>query len=141
MSVRNEIALDIVAQLRDIDDPRIGFVTRDPSVPAELANSQFPCITVELLRETRLDESMRPSRTRSGTLEIAITGYVQGVEIDQRRNTLIEAIEDRLEQDRKRDNYSKNARITGIELQPTIPPYGQFVMSYEVFYTYTRGES
>lgn len=141
MSIRNEIAADIVQQLRDIDDPRIGFVTRDPIIVAELANSQFPCITVELLRETREDASMRQSRSRMGTLEVAITGYVQGVEIDQRRNALIEAIEDRLEEDRKRDGYSKNARVTGIELLPTTPPFGAFVISYLVYYTYTRGES
>ena len=141
MSYRNEIAKDIVSVLKDIDNPRIGFVTRDPTVVAELANSQFPCIIVELSRENRLDETMQNSKTRSGTMDITITGYVQGVNVDEQRNSLIEAIEDKLEQNRKRNTYAKNSRILSIELQPSTPPFGVFVMSYEVFYTYSRGDS
>jgi len=141
MSYRNEIVKDIVSVLKDIDNPRIGFVTRDPTVVAELANSQFPCIIVELSRENRLDETMQNSKTRSGTMDITITGYVQGVNVDEQRNSLIEAIEDKLEQNRKRNTYAKNSRILSIELQPSTPPFGVFVMSYEVFYTYSRGDS
>lgn len=141
MSYRNEIVKDIVSVLKDIDNPRIGFVTRDPTVVAELANSQFPCIIVELSRENRLDETMQNSKTRSGTMDITITGYVQGVNVDEQRNSLIEAIEDKLELNRKRNTYAKNSRILSIELQPSTPPFGVFVMSYEVFYTYSRGDS
>lgn len=141
MSYRNEIADDIVTVLRDIKNPRIGLVSRDPVVVQELANSQFPCILIELARESREDLTMGNSNTRSGTLEVVINGYTQGVNIDEQRNSLIEAIEDQLEGNRRRNTYAKNSRITSIELQPSVPPFGVFTMTYEVFYTYTRGNS
>lgn len=141
MSVREEIALDLVAVLKDIDHPRIGFVSRDPTDVNELANSQFPCILVTLGREDRLDETMRNTMTRSGTLEITINGYVQSTQIDSARNALIEAIEDRLEVDRKRNTYAKNSKLLNIEIIETKPPFGAFTMTYQVFYTYTRGNS
>lgn len=141
MSIREEIAQDLVAVLRDIDSPRIGFVTRDPVVIGELANSQYPCITVTIGREERLDATMRPSRTRTGRMEITITGYVQAVNIDSARNALIEAIEDQLEGDRTRNTQAKNARLLSIEVVETQAPLGVVSMVYEVFYTYTRGES
>lgn len=141
MSVRDEIAEDLVSVLRDIDRPRIGFVTRDPTVVTELANSQFPCVLINITREDRVDQSMRPSRTRSGRLEIVITGYTQSTTIDQSRNALIEAIEDRLEQDRTRNSMAKNSTLLSIDLIETAAPYGAFAMTYEVFYTYTRGNS
>ena len=141
MSYRNEIAENIVAVLKDIEAPRVGLVTRDPTIVQELANSQFPCIIVELARESREDLTMGTSNTRAGTLEVAINGYVQGVNIDHLRNNLIEAIEDKLEENRRRNTYAKNSKITSIELQPTVPPFGAFVMTLEVFYTYSRGDS
>jgi len=141
MSVREEIAEDLVRVIRDIDRPRIGFVSRDPTVVNELANSQYPCVLVTLGREERLDETMKPSKTRSGRLEITINGYTQSVNIDQSRNALIEAIEDKLELDRTRNSNAKNSRLLSIEIIETAPPYGAFTMTYEVFYTYTRGNS
>lgn len=141
MSVREEIATDLVAVLKDIDRPRIGFVSRDPTVVNELANSQFPCILVTLGREDRVDETMKPSKTRSGRLEITINGYTQSVNIDQSRNALIEAIEDKLEEDRTRNGMAKNSKLLNIEIIETAPPFGAFTMTYEVFYTYTRGNS
>jgi len=141
MSIREEIAEDLVAVLKDIDRPRIGFVTRDPIVITELAQSQYPCILVTFGREDRVDETMRPSKTRSGRLEITINGYVQAVNIDTARNALIEAIEDKLEVDRKRNAQAKNSKLLNIELIETQPPYGAFTMTYEVFYTYERGNS
>lgn len=141
MSVRESISEDIVSVLQDIDSPRVGFVSRDPVVVTELANSQFPCILLSIDREERLDQSMQPSTTRSGRLLVIIRGYVQSTRIDSARNALIEAIEDRLEEDRKRNGLALNSRLLDIELIETAPPYGIFTMTYEVFYTYTRGDS
>ena len=46
MSVREDIALDIISDLQGITDPAVVLVSRNPIVTTDLAITQYPCIFV-----------------------------------------------------------------------------------------------
>jgi hypothetical protein len=75
MSVRENIAANIVTALTAISTPNVKKVTREPFDFDKLSNAQFPAILVRTANETREDASMggsdqqaRHYRLRAGLL-------------------------------------------------------------------------
>ena len=57
MSVRENVAANLVTQLKAITSPVIKKVTREPFDFDKLSNAQFPAILVRTANETREDSS------------------------------------------------------------------------------------
>ena len=148
MSNREKIITNIIAVLEDVGDPRLPFVTREPFDPEKLAITQFPALLVQTGSETREDFSM--GGNRRGTIEVSIRGYVRSdgrkghvQTVDEKRNILIEAIEETLNarRDRELDVCAEAAttQVTEIEIVDRTPPLGEFLLTAEVKYSFTKG--
>jgi hypothetical protein len=60
--------------------------------------------------------------------------------IDTQKNKLIEAIEEKLEEDRKRNSLAMNSFVSNITSDDTQAyPLGKVDITYTVQYKYTRG--
>lgn len=142
MSIRETTAKDIVIVLREIAEPRPVLVTREPFDPEKLAITQFPAILVVSRDESKESRTMGLPNAgiREGTIEYEIRGYVRGVELDTRRNDLIEAIEEALDQDRYRNQAGSviDSQVTNIEIIDRLPPLAEFVITYAVRYFHKR---
>lgn len=147
MSNRENIASNIVEVLGDMAPPRASFVTREPFDVNKLAITQFPALLVTTGNETREENTM--GGNRRGTLEVNIRGFVrsdgrQGFvqSVDQKRNELIERIEEALNANRDRELGATKAattHVTSIEVVDRTPPLGEFNLIAEVRYTFTKG--
>ena len=141
-SARELIAVDVVDTLKEINNPRPVFVTREPVELDDLSIQQLPCLLVRTTEEERSDITMTGSSIlREGVLTMEITGYVRGgPELDRRINTMIELIEEELDKDRTRDGNARNTAVTAISINTDIePPLGSFTVTVEVYYTFRRG--
>lgn len=144
MSVREDIAVDLVQKLQDTTDPvAIRYVSRQPITSVDLSIEQYPAIFIRTGQEDRSDQTMSSSNTRFGVIDFTITGFVRvaGEEnIDTKRNELIEAIEEKIEQDRKRNNLALNSTVTNVTTDEGDQfPIGRIDMNYQVTYKYSRG--
>lgn len=144
MSLRESITQELIRVLKEIDDPRPVLVTRDPFSPDKLAITQFPAILVQSSTENRETITMGApgAGRRSGTIQFSIRGYLRGVELDRRRNELIEAIEEQLESDRYlglRDQGVLDTQIRVIAIQERLEPLAEILITLEVRYNYLRG--
>lgn len=144
MSLRESITQELIRVLKEIDDPRPVLVTRDPFSPDKLAITQFPAILVQSATENRETITMGApgAGRRSGTIQFSIRGYLRGVELDRRRNELIEAIEEQLESDRYlglRDQGVLDTQIRVIAIQERLEPLAEILITLEVRYNYLRG--
>jgi len=147
MSNREDITKNIITVLGDMDHPKATFVTREPFDVLKLAITQFPALLVTSGNETREDHAMGGSRR--GVMQITIRGYVRAdgregqiITVDQKRNELIERIEEALNSDRTRELANTRAsttHITNIEIIDRTPPLGEFLMTAEVRYSFTKG--
>jgi len=94
-------------------------------------------------QEERTDESMASSTSRFGRIDYTITGFIKAEgeqNMDTERNNLIEAIEEALEADRKRNNLCMNSSITNITTDEGDQfPIARIDINYQVLYKYTRG--
>lgn len=143
-NLREQIADNIVLVLKEMEDPKPVLVTREPFIVTELAITQFPAIFVQPNVEERETITMGATSVgrRMGTINYVIRGYVRGVELDRKRNDLIEAIEEALDSDRYRGLLSSgviDSQIRRIEIQERQPPLAEFVIEYQVRYNYLRG--
>lgn len=141
-NTRELIAKNIVEVLENMDDPRLVKVTRDPFNVEELAITQFPSVLITTGEELRDTVSMGVAGRRTGTINYVIRGFVRGVELDTRRNRLIECIEESLDEDRYRglgNTRVINSKITSIEVIERQPPLAEFVINFSVDYVFTRG--
>lgn len=143
-NLRQQIAENIVEVLKELEDPKPVLVTREPFVVSELAITQYPAIFVQPNTEERETVTMGASSVgrRLGTITYVIRGYVRGVELDKKRNDLIEAIEEALDSDRYRgllDSGVIDSQVRRIEIQERQPPLAEFVIEYQVRYNYLRG--
>jgi len=87
--------------------------------------------------------------SRRGVLQVEIRGIVrsdgrQGFvqTVDQKRNELIERIEETLNNNRNRNLDAVQAsttNVTTIEVVERTPPLGEFVLIAEVRYSFTKG--
>ena len=147
MSNRENIALNIVEVLSDMSDPRVNFVTREPFEVEKLAITQFPALLVTTGNETREDITM--GGNRRGTIEVQIRGFVRSdgrkgfvQTVDEKRNLLIERIEESLNTNRDRELNALRAAttlVTEIEVIDRTPPLGEFVVTAEVRYSFAKG--
>ena len=146
-SNRESIATNIIAVLGDMQDPRVNFVTREPFEPEKLAITQFPALLVQTGNETREDQAM--GGYRRGTIEVQIRGYVRSdgraghvQTVDEKRNELIERIEETLNSDRTREleiARASTTHVTEVEIIDRTPPLGEFLLTAEVRYSFTKG--
>jgi hypothetical protein len=147
MSNRESATNNIITVLKDMDHPKPTFVTREPFDVLKLAITQFPAVLVTTGNETREDDAM--GGIRRGTIQVQIRGYVRGdgraqqvITVDQKRNELIERIEETLNSDRTRELSAARAattRISSVEVIDRTPPLGEFLITAEVRYTFTKG--
>lgn len=138
MSIRESVIQDIVTVLSDMDDPKPILVTREPFDVEKLAVTQFPAILVQSGIETREDYNMNG---RQGVIEYRIRAFVRGTELDQRKNSIIERIEETLELNRRRlvNTYNIKTEITDIEPIDRLPPLGEVSITATVTYNFRRG--
>ena len=144
MSLREDISKYLVLALKEIEDPRINLVSRDPFEVDKLAIAQFPALLVTFALETRETVTMGESAMgrRMGTLEYDIRGFVRGTELDALRNTLIESVEEQLERDRYlglRAQGVLDSQVTEIEVIPRLQPLAEVRIRLVVRYNYLRG--
>jgi hypothetical protein len=147
MSNREDIINNIIEVLEDMDNPKPRLITREPFDTDKLALTQFPALLVTTGNEAREDNSM--GGNRRGTLEITIRGFVRSdgrkgfvQSVDQKRNELIERIEETLNTNRDRELAATRAattHVTSIEVVDRAPPLGEFALIAEVRYSFTKG--
>ncbi len=139
MSLRNDIADNIVKTIKEITDPRPVLVTREPFDVEKLAITQFPAVMVNSGSEERDDFDMS---FRSGTIEYTLRCFVRGAaEIDRQKNDLIEAISEGLEEDRRRgtSNPGVTTLIATVEVIDRLPPLAEVIITVQVRYRYRKG--
>ena len=144
MSVRESIASNIRTAITNISSPiTIKKITRQPFNIDELAQSQYPAVIVQSSLETREDQEIGSgAKTRIGSIDFVILGYVQGAEsnIDTLRNQLITAIETALETDITRGGVAKDTQVTEVETdEGTLFPIGGIRMTVNCMYDFQSG--
>jgi hypothetical protein len=142
MSIREDIAVDIVNTLKGITLPvKVKYVTREPFEFEKLSNAQFPAILVRSAGEDREDDTLGGSATsRMATINYELVCFVKSKDIDTARNNIIEAVEEGLDVDRKRDGNALDTQIISIETdEGSIAPVGGVIITLRVLYRYQRG--
>lgn len=142
-SKRKLILDDVVAKLKEIKSPRLGKVSQKPEEFSRLARTAFPFVLVTVENETKEDIAMD---SRLSTLEVDIKVTLDGKgkteNAESQMNAIIEAIEEKLEADRKRDG---NAQLTELlevgDIQTSEYPIISQTLSFGIQYTYTRGNT
>ena len=141
MSVRENIASNIVTQLQAISSPTIKLVTREPFDFDKLSNAQYPAILVRTTNESREDATVGGNATsRFGDIDYELVCFVKSTTIDTARNEIVEAIEEKLDVDRTRGGNAIDTQITTIETDDgSIDPIGGVIITVRVEYQFTRG--
>jgi hypothetical protein len=142
-NLRQQIAEKVVEFIKTLDDPRGVLVTREPFDGSEIAITQFPAVLITAQREERETITMGHPTVgrRQGTIIYSVRGFVRGNDLDRKRNDLLEAIEEVLDQDRYlelRDQGVTDSQVTLIEIVDRQPPLAEFVLEYRVTYNYLR---
>lgn len=133
--MREQIAENLVDTLEDITDPAVQFVTRDSFDPDELSNHQFPAIMVTSSNEELVEDHF--SGTETVQVSYALECYVKGDLLDEARNELIDAVRDKLYEDRHRDNNAINTKVASVEIDDgSIAPIGGAIIVVNVTYDY-----
>lgn len=138
MSNRETVIENIVALLKDMDDPKPVLVSREPFDVEKLAITQFPAILVQSGEEIRFDTAMR---SREGQINYTVRAFVRGVELDKKKNEIVERIEETLEVDRKRDtgNFAMKTQVISVTPVDRLAPLGEVLVTVQVQYKYPRG--
>ncbi|QGZ17753.1 hypothetical protein HTVC026P_gp38 [Pelagibacter phage HTVC026P] len=143
MSVRENIASNLLSTISSISSPAIKKATRQPFQLDELSDKQYPAVIVQTSEETREDSELGDgAKTRIGTIDFVILGFVKGAEsnIDTARNTLITAIETALESDITRSSNALDTEVTSVETdEGTLFPIGGIRMVVRCMYEYQAG--
>lgn len=147
MSNREDITKNIIEVLEDMDNPKPRLVTRETFDVDKLSLQQFPALLVTTGNETREDQAM--GGYRRGTIEVNIRGFVRSdgrkgfvQTVDQKRNELIERIEETLNTNRDRELATARAsttHVSSIEVVDRQAPLGEFLLTAEVQYSFTKG--
>ena len=145
-SLRQQIADYLVTAVREIEEPRVAFVTLEPFNVLEIAITQFPAVLVTMREEIRESVTMGVPGVgrRMGTLRFEIRAYVRGNNLDLKRNELLEALEEQLERDRYLGLYNQgvlDSQITTIEIIDRMPPLAEMLIELEVRYNYLRAST
>ena len=143
MSVRENIASNLLSTISGISSPTIKKATRQPFQLDELSDKQYPAVIVQTSEETREDIEMGTgAKTRSGTIDFAILGFVKGAEvnIDTKRNELITAIETALESDITRNSNALDTEVISVETdEGRLFPIGGIRMVVRCTYEFQAG--
>lgn len=142
MSVREQIAENLVDTLRYVTNPiAVKYVTREPFDFEKLSNAQFPAILVRSADEDREDATLGGTTAgRMATINYQLVCYVKGAQIDTVRNKIIEAVEEKLDEDLTRGGFALDTQVVSIEADTgSIAPIGGVIMTIRVTYHYERG--
>ena len=144
MSVRENIAANLLSTISCISSPiTIKKATRQPFELDELSDIQYPAVIVQTSEEIREDQELGSgAKTRIGTIDFAILGFVKGAEsnIDTLRNQLITAIETALESDITRSSNALDTEVTSVETdEGTLFPIGGIRMVVRCTYEFQAG--
>tara|TARA_Y100000015_G_scaffold41974_1_gene48776 strand:- start:385 stop:822 length:438 start_codon:yes stop_codon:yes gene_type:complete len=138
MSVRENIASNLVTTVSAVSSPSIKKVSRQPFPLEELSQQQYPAVLIQTIEETKEDTELGSgAKTRIANLEFGITGYVKTNEenIDTARNNLASAIETQLESDITRGGNALDTEVISIETDAgSLFPYGAVLMTVRVMY-------
>lgn len=143
MSVRENIASNLVTTVEAVSSPSIKKVSRQPFPLDELSQQQYPAVLIQTIEETKDDAELGSgAKTRLANLEFGITGYVKTNEdnIDTARNNLASAIETQLESDITRGGNALDTEVISIETDAgSLFPYGAVLMTVRVTYEHQSG--
>ena len=143
MSVRENIASNLVTTVEAVSSPTIKKVSRQPFPLDELSQQQYPAVLIQTIEETKEDQELGSgAKTRIANLEFGITGYVKTNEdnIDTARNNLASAIETQLESDITRGGNALDTEVISIETDAgSLFPYGAVLMTVRVTYEHQSG--
>lgn len=145
-SLRQQIADYLVTAIREIEEPKVAFVTLEPFNVLEIAITQFPAVLVTMREETRETVTLGAASVgrRTGNIRFEVRAFVRGNDLDLKRNELLEALEEQLEKDRYfglRTSGVMDSQITNIEIIDRMPPLAEILIRLEVRYNYTRGNT
>ena len=143
MSVRENIASNLLTVISAISSPAVKKATRQPFPIDELSEQQYPAVIVQTSEETRDDSELGSgARTRHGTIDFIISGFVKGAEanIDTKRNELITAIETAVESDITRNGNALDTMVVSCETdEGSLFPVGGIRMTIRCMYEYQAG--
>ena len=143
MSVRENIASNLLSTISGISSPAIKKATRQPFILDELSEQQYPAVIVQTSEEIREDQELGSgAKTRIGNIEFVILGFVKGAEsnIDTARNQLITAIETALESDITRSSNALDTEVISVETdEGTLFPIGGIRVVVRCTYEYQAG--
>lgn len=142
MSVRENIAANLVTALQAVTTPvTIKFVTREPFDFDKLSNAQYPAVLVRTTSEDRGDSTLGGAAAqRLATIDYQLVCYVKGTGLDQARNNIVEAIEEKLDEDRSRGGNAIDTQIISVDTDDgSIAPVGGVILTVRIEYQYTRG--
>jgi hypothetical protein len=143
MSVRENIASNLLSVISAISSPDIRKATRQPFQLDELSEQQYPAVIVQTSEENRDDSELGSgAKTRHGTIDFVILGFVKGAEvnIDTKRNELITAIETALETDITRNGNALDSEVIQVETdEGSLFPVGGIRMTIRCMYEYQAG--
>jgi hypothetical protein len=143
MSVRENIASNLLTTISGISSPAIKKATRQPFILDELSEQQYPAVIIQTSEEVRDDAELgNGARTRHGTIDFVILGFVKGAEanIDTKRNELITAIESEIESDITRNGNALDTQVISVETdEGSLFPVGGIRMTIRCMYEYQSG--
>ena len=143
MSVRENIASNLLTVISNISSPAIKKATRQPFLLDELSEQQYPAVIVQTSEENRDDSELGSgAKTRHGTIDFVVLGFVKGAEsnIDTLRNALITAIETALESDITRSSNALDTEVIQVETdEGSLFPVGGIRMTIRCMYEYQAG--
>ena len=143
MSVRENIASNLLSTISGISIPAIKKATRQPFILDELSEQQYPAVIVQTSEENRDDSELGSgAKTRHGTIDFVVLGFVKGAEanIDTKRNELITAIETELESDITRSGNALDTEVVQVETdEGSLFPVGGIRMTIRCMYEYQAG--
>jgi hypothetical protein len=143
MSIREDIASNLLTVISNISSPAIKKATRQPFLLDELSMQQYPAVIVQTSEENRDDSELGSgAKTRHGTIDFVILGFVKGAEdnIDTARNALITAIESAIEADITRNGKALDSEVVQVETdEGSLFPVGGIKMTIRCMYEYQSG--
>lgn len=145
-SLRESIAQNIVASLKDQKVYKLGLVTREPTQDlSQLAKTAFPCVVISSANEIRNDITQGSQQIlRESLADYQLTIYVVGggKNLDTQKNELIEAVELILDQDRTRGGNALYTELISVDQNNSVQqPYSSMILTIRVAYHYTRGQA
>jgi len=143
MSVRENIASNLLSVISAISSPNIIKATRQPFQLDELSDKQYPAVIIQTSEENRDDSELGSgAKTRHGTIDFLILGFVKGAEanIDTKRNELITAIETAIETDITRNGNALDSEVVQVETdEGSLFPVGGIRMTIRCMYEFQSG--